>query len=63
MPSVLENADANLTPRMRNLIDLLWGEWKGLEQQIEDLNFEVEQIAVSDAACQRLRQTPGIGRW
>jgi len=35
MPDILENADANLTPQMRNLIDLLWSEWKTVEQQIE----------------------------
>src|SRR6202161_4299711 len=28
MPDVLENADENLTPRMRNLLSLLWDEWK-----------------------------------
>jgi transposase len=28
MPEILENADANLTPRMRNLVSLLWSEWK-----------------------------------
>jgi transposase len=61
MPEILENADANLTPRMRNLVGLLWGEWKVLEQQIVEMNMEVEQIASSDTACQRLRQIPGIG--
>jgi hypothetical protein len=61
MPEILENADANLTPRMRNLVSLLWGEWKNLEQQIVAMNEEVEQIASSDPACQRLRQIPGIG--
>ncbi len=61
MPEILENADANLTPRMRNLISLLWSEWKDLEQQIVTVNAEVEQIASSDAACLRLRQIPGIG--
>src|SRR5882762_6860433 len=45
MPEILENADANLTPRMRNLISLLWGEWKDLEQQIVTINVEVERIA------------------
>src|SRR5580704_7781089 len=63
MPEILENADANLTPRMRNLVSLLWSEWKDLEQQIVAMNPEVEQIASSDPACQRLRQIPGIGRW
>ena len=61
MPEILENADANLTPRMRNLVSMLWNEWKDLEQQIVAMNDEVEQIASSDPACQRLRQIPGIG--
>ncbi len=61
MPEILENADSNLTPRMRNLVGLLWSEWKELEQQITAMNTEVEQIASSDPACQRLRQIPGIG--
>jgi transposase len=46
---------------MRNLVSLLWSEWKDLEQQIVAMNEEVEQIASSDPACQRLRQIPGIG--
>src|SRR3981189_2040203 len=61
MPEILENADANLTPRMRNLVGLLWSEWKDLEQQIVAMNMGVEQIASSQHACQRLRQIPGIG--
>jgi transposase len=61
MPEILENADANLTPRMRNLVSLLWSEWKDLEQQLVGMNQEIEQIASSDPACQRLRQIPGIG--
>ena len=51
----------NLTPRMRNLVSLLWSEWKDLEQQIVGMNEEIEQIALSDPACQRRRQIPGIG--
>ena len=51
IPEVLENAEENLTPRMRNLLALLWGEWKELKQQIVEMNMEVEQIASSDAAC------------
>ena len=40
MPEILENADANLTPRMRSLVSLLWTEWKALEQQIVAMNEE-----------------------
>ena len=46
---------------MRNLVAMLWSEWKDLELQIEQMNDEVERIASSDAACVRLRQIPGIG--
>jgi transposase len=60
MPEILENADANLTPRMRNIVSLLWSEWKDLEQQIVAMNAEVEQIVSSDPTCQPLRQIPGI---
>src|SRR6202040_1778067 len=28
MPEILENAEEDLTPRMRNLLALLWNEWK-----------------------------------
>src|SRR5450432_4590923 len=55
IPDVLENADENLTPRMRNLLSWLWDEWKDLEQQLNLLNLEVNQIASSDAACRRLQ--------
>ena len=37
MPEILENAEEDLTPRMRNLLALLWSEWKdhhGQENQI-----------------------------
>ena len=61
MPDILENAEANFSPKMRNLIDLLWGEWKTVEQQIEVLSDELERIASSDADCIRIRQIPGIG--
>jgi transposase len=61
MPDILENAETNLSPKMRNLIDLLWGEWKTVEQQIEVLSDELERIASSDADCIRIRQIPGIG--
>ena len=62
MPDILENADANLTPRMRNLVSLLWSAVERIfEQQLVGMNQEIEQIASSDPACQRLRQIPGIG--
>ena len=61
MADILENAEADLTPLMRNLIDTLWGEWKLVEQQIEELNEELGRISASDAGCTRIRKIPGIG--
>jgi transposase len=61
IPETLEDADEKITPRMRNLLSLLWEEWKDLERQLEAMNHEVERIASSDPACMRLRQIPGIG--
>ena len=31
---MLENVNENLTPRMRNMVAMLWSEWKDLELQI-----------------------------
>ena len=61
MMDLLENAETDLTPQMRNLIDMLWGEWKTVEQQIEELTDKLEQISASDAGCCRIRKIPGIG--
>lgn len=61
MADILENAEANLTPQMRNLIDMLWSEWKTFEQQIEELTTQLERISAADAGCARICQIPGIG--
>jgi len=61
MPEILENAENNLTPQMRNLLELLWEEWKMVEQQIGVLSHELERIADADAGCSRIQQIPGIG--
>ena len=38
----LENANENLTPRMRNLVVMLWNEWKGpWSFRLSELNHEV----------------------
>ncbi|WP_242618318.1 hypothetical protein [Edaphobacter modestus] len=61
MPEILENTDADLTPQVRNLIDLLWREWTMVEEQIEVLSLELERISATDAGCTRIRQMPGTG--
>ena len=61
LPDILENADLDLTAQMRSLIDLLWKEWKFVEDQIEGLSLKLEQISAADPGCTRIRQIPGIG--
>jgi transposase len=61
MAEILENAEADLTPQMRNLIGMLWSEWRTVEQQIEELTTQLEWISAADTGCTRIRQTPGIG--
>jgi transposase len=61
MAALLEDATVNLTPRMRRLLEAVWQEWKQLEIHIAEADDEIECIASNDAACQRLRQIPGVG--
>jgi transposase len=61
MPVILEDADQNLTPRLRTLLDHLWQEWKQLQSDIEVVSGQIEGISAEDATCQRLRQIPGVG--
>jgi transposase len=61
MPAILEDAEQNLTPRLRSLLAHLWQEWKTLNSDIECVSDEIDAVAGQDAACQRLRQIPGVG--
>ena len=61
MAAVLEDADENLTPRMRQVLAHLWQEWKDLNSEVDSVSDEIESIASQDPACQRLRGIPGVG--
>jgi transposase len=61
LPAMLEDAEQNLSPRLRWLLDRLWQEWKQIELDIKTLTEEVERISNEDAHCRRLRQIPGLG--
>src|SRR5271155_5085734 len=58
MADILENAETGLTPQMRSLINMLWDEWKLVEEQIEELTTQLERISAADAGCTRIRQIP-----
>ena len=61
LPSVIEDAERNLSPRLRWLLDRLWQEWKQTEIDIKTITDELERISNEDARCRRLRQIPGFG--
>lgn len=61
MPELLEDAESNLTPRMRNLLADLWEEWKTLIAAVERVSQQIEDIGQQDTGCRRLQQIPGVG--
>ena len=61
LPTVIEDAEQNLSPALRWLLDRLWQEWKQTEAEIEAITDEIERISNEDARCRKLRQIPGFG--
>ena len=46
---------------MARAIEGLAGDWRWLDQRIEELSNEIEELARRDPACVRLMSVPGIG--
>jgi len=61
IPSILEDADNLLSPRMRALLVELRDEWEKLEMQIEEIDREFSQAVKKEENCRRLLTIPGIG--
>ncbi len=61
LPTVIEDAEQNLSSHLRWLLDRLWQEWKQTETEIEAISDEIERISNEDARCRQLRQIPGFG--
>ena len=61
IPSILEDADNLLSPRMRTLLLELRDEWVKLEEQIDASNRELAQYARKEDGCRRLLTIPGVG--
>ena len=58
---MIGDAEQNLSPRLRWLLDRLWQEWKQTEIDIKAITDQIEHISNDDARCRRLRQIPGFG--
>src|SRR5262249_59860277 len=61
LPAVIEDAERNLSPRLRWLLERMWQEWKQIEIDVRAITDEIERISNDDARCRRLRQIPGFG--
>jgi transposase len=60
LPTVVEDCEQNLTPRLRWLLDRLWQEWKQTESDIKTVTDQIERISNEDERCRRLRQIPRL---
>ena len=61
LPEVIEDAEQNLSSRLRLLLERLWQEWKQLELDVKTITEEIERISKENALCRRLLQIPGFG--
>jgi transposase len=61
LPRILATPPDVLSPRMVQLIEGLAGDWRRLDERIEDLSSATEEFARRDAGCERLMSVPGIG--
>jgi len=59
--AVIEDAEQNLSSRLRWLLERLWQEWKQLESDIQAISDGIERISEENALCRRLCQIPGFG--
>jgi transposase len=61
LPSILAKRTEVLSPRMSHLLEDLAGDWRRLDERIENLSREIEGLARQDQGCARLMSVPGIG--
>jgi transposase len=61
LPRILATPCDALSPRMLRVIEDLAGDWRRLDERIEDLSSEIEVLARRDEGCERLMSVPGIG--
>jgi transposase len=61
LPTLLGEAEQQLTPSLFHLLGMLVAEWRQIEADIDQLNGDIVRIADADAACRRLLTVPGVG--
>lgn len=61
MPAVLEDAENDLSPRMRRLITRLWEDTRSTQARIKEVSLEIKALAAHDGLARRLMTIPGVG--
>jgi transposase len=61
LPRILAAPTSTLSPRMSRVIEDLSGDWRRLDERIEQLSIEIATLAHADSGCARLMSVPGIG--
>ena len=61
LPEILAKRIDVLSPRMSRIIEDLSGDWRQLDERIEQLTQEIELLAHGTESCRQLMTIPGIG--
>jgi transposase len=61
LPRILAAPASILSPRMGRVIEDLSGDWRRLDERIEQLSAGIAALAHLDSGCERLMSVPGIG--
>jgi transposase len=61
LPGILAKRTDVLSPHMLRIIEDLSGDWRRLDERIENLSGEIVALACQDKGCERLMTIPGIG--
>lgn len=61
MPSILEDAENDLSVRMRALLQRLRERWLGLDAEIDEVTALLQEASKQSELCKRALTVPGIG--
>jgi transposase len=61
LPGILATRTDVLAPRLLHLIEDLIGDWRRLDERIDNVSLEIGVLAQEDTGCERLMTVPGIG--
>ena len=61
LPGILGTRTEVLSPRLLHIIEDLVGDWRHLDQRIDNVSLQIEALASGDAGCERLMTVPGVG--